>query len=774
MSRSNQANEFNTFVGGLVTEASPLTFPGNAALDINNYKLSKTGTISRRLGMDYETSSVSIDSGVAVGVDGEVAVTTHNWDNVGGNSSLKFIVVQTGNVVKFFNTSGTSISGSLVHTHTYPTSEVNTPYSMSVVDGLLVVATGTKQLSSFSYENEVISESTYILKVRDSFGVGYVANNVDYRDSSNLTKRPHVNPGGSPHVYNLRNSTYSQLRVAANSENIEDPIKTFIDLDSLTPIYPSNSDSLVSALYADPNDSDDRVTERFFPETLIKSPVGNFESPKGYFIIDALERGTSRLSEAANLVSNVSEYKYFVDSLPLDRTPGGATVVGEFSGRVWYSGFSGVVEGGDKFSPKMSSYILFSQLVSTSSDLGKCYQDGDPTSKTSPDLVDTDGGFIRLDDAYNILKFINIGSALIVIAENGVWSIQGGNNFGFTALDYKVSKITDHGCVNVNSPVLVDSSVVYWGDDGIYQITTNELGDLTSVNMTNSTIQKLYEEISDLDKANVQGEFDSYERTIRWVYGNRLGEGSSVKELILDVNLSAFYKNSINSVNSQFPKLVSPVEVPPFKIGSVTSGVVHDGDAVVNGVDTITNTSNIRVNGLRELVYVTVTSTSPTVEYTFSKYSDRDFVDWKSFDSIGLDSPAYILTGYNGGGDFQRNKQIPYITFHFERTEDGFTTDALGDLYPTHESSCKVQAQWEWSNSPASGRWGREFQAYRYKRFYMPEDASDDYDTGFSVVSTKNKLRGKGKVLSLLIQTEPLKDCKLLGWSTITSVANNV
>ena len=54
MPQSNQTGEFNTFVGGLVTEASPLTFPENASIDEANFELDRNGSRSRRLGMDYE------------------------------------------------------------------------------------------------------------------------------------------------------------------------------------------------------------------------------------------------------------------------------------------------------------------------------------------------------------------------------------------------------------------------------------------------------------------------------------------------------------------------------------------------------------------------------------------------------------------------------------------------------------------------------------------------------------------------------------------------
>lgn len=82
-----------------------------------------------------------------------------------------------------------------------------------------------------------------------------------------------------------------------------------------------------------------------------------------------------------------------------------------------------------------------------------------------------------------------------------------------------------------------------------------------------------------------------------------------------------------------------------------------------------------------------------------------------------------------------------------------------------NESSCLVQAQWEWNTSDDAGRWGQEFQAYRYRQLYFAEDDSATISYGYSVITTRNKLRGKGRALSLKFRTEPGKDLQLLGWS---------
>ena len=82
-----------------------------------------------------------------------------------------------------------------------------------------------------------------------------------------------------------------------------------------------------------------------------------------------------------------------------------------------------------------------------------------------------------------------------------------------------------------------------------------------------------------------------------------------------------------------------------------------------------------------------------------------------------------------------------------------------------NESSCIVQAQWEWCTSNDSGRWGQEFQAYRYRQMYFSDETSGTASYGYSVITTRNKIRGKGRALSFKFKTEPGKDLQLLGWS---------
>jgi hypothetical protein len=173
-------------------------------------------------------------------------------------------------------------------------------------------------------------------------------------------------------------------------------------------------------------------------------------------------------------------------------------------------------------------------------------------------------------------------------------------------------------------------------------------------------------------------------------------------------------------------------------------------------------------------MYLVVTATSPSISFSFGLYKNPSFRDWVSVNGVGVDARAYLLTGWMTGGDSQRYKQVPYAIFHFNKTENGFEEDEVGDWIPTRQSSCKVSAQWDWSNSAVSGQWGKQFQAYRFKRHFTPSEISNPFNNGYQTVVTKNKIRGKGRALSLLIETEPDKDCQLLGWSMVMTANGNI
>ena len=772
MTRQINPVEVNTFVAGLITEASPLTFPANASLDEDNFVLNRDGSRQRRLGMDLEEGYVNIPTFIPYLPGVDIATSSLKWSNAGGNPNKTLIVFQLGNELRVFDTDANPISAGLLYGRVFGSVALTQQFSYAVVDGTLVVVTGQREVTVLEYSGGVVTTSDSYLLIRDQFGLTDVVSSVNLRQGTGVTIRPSAKTDA--HIYNLRNQTFAQPRKVIGPELIKDPIQEFFD--KAPSRYPSNSDAVTYALYSDTNDGDDRNSERFNAKDIIGSPVGTFPAPKGYFIIDALARGTSRLSEYNKLMAQYPELTIGISALPIDTTPGGASVVSEYAGRVFYAGFSGEIIGPDENSPRMSSYVLFSQLVEDPTDITTCYQDGDPTSKETPDLLDTDGGFIRIEGAYNVVRLINIGNALAVLAENGVWLIQGGSDYGFKATNYMTTKITNHGCDSPGSVVVVDNTFMYWSDDGIYNVAPNQFGDYIAENVTKKTVQKYYDLIDGLDRRACKGIYDTYEKKIRWLYGGRIDSLSKAKELVLDVTLGAFYPSTISQldVGGRLPLPLSGVIVPPFRTLEVDVPVTVGTVPVTVSSAPVTVRDNVTQSTTREVIYAILTSLTPTLTFTFGSYKDQFHKDWRSVDGVGVDAESFLLTGYLSGGDYQRGKQVPYITTHFMKTEDGFASDSNGDLFPTNPSSCIMQVQWDWANSANSGKWGREFQAYKFRRHYMPLNDADTFDNGYATVQSRNKLRGQGKVLSLLFRSEPDNHMHLLGWSMVMGNNSNV
>lgn len=175
MPRTYTPVEQNTFVAGLITEASPLTFPQNASLDEENFVLSKKGSRARRLGMDFEDGFTIIDTDVSMPADKNLIVSSFKWQNVGGDASRTLIVVQVAQKLLFFDAAAVPLSSGLITTWTYNLSEVVRKFSYASVDGILVVVTGGKDIDTFTYDNGIITKLSKRLKIRDLFGVTDIA-----------------------------------------------------------------------------------------------------------------------------------------------------------------------------------------------------------------------------------------------------------------------------------------------------------------------------------------------------------------------------------------------------------------------------------------------------------------------------------------------------------------------------------------------------------------------------------------------------------------------
>lgn len=677
MPRNYQPVEFNTFVGGLVTEASPLTFPLNASLDEENFTLNKDGTRSRRAGLQFETGFGVITSDSAL-VDGELVTSSFKWTNAGGLSTNTIVCVQMGNTIDFFQGNAQTISLTKFYTYTFSGLSPVLKFSYASVDGKLVVANGQKQVCVFTYDNSIVDRTKAIsvkfkkLFIRDLFGLDDISGGRDLRAGTDISWRPGGVTGN--HIYNLRNQGWATPRPSWTGDN--SPVDVMQDFaNNAGGQYPSNADNITSYIYANTDSKSSKTLQRFDVENIVNNPPANTESPIGYFIIDALDRGNSRRQAISDLASKYPENNFYLNNAAMaairaDQTPSGATCVCEYGGRVWYAGFPGQVTQGDTHSPKLNSYLLFSRLVTDEGDINLCYQVADPTDPNGSDLVDTDGGFLRVEGAYGIYGMAVLQSTLFVLAENGIWSVSGGSTSGFTATNYQVAKLTSSGCISQGSIVVMQDSIFYWGVDGIYAITRNEFGDFKSSNITNKTIKSFYMAIPDTSIRKAEGIYDSYDGYVKWLFNNYLTASDDVIELNLDVNTGAYFKYRIKTYNTGFPLLIKAIQTDPYRIIQISNNIIiSDGSDVItaDGSQVVVGATN-QVGGLKEITYLTLTSDST---YTFSGYSEPFHYDWTDIDGFGMDAKAFLLTGVLAGGDYQRGKQIIYQTTHFSKTETG-------------------------------------------------------------------------------------------------------
>ena len=746
--------DFTTFVKGFVTEANPLSFPDNAALVDTNFVLNIDGSRNRRLGMDYESNYNLISTGVSTS-DKNIAITSHIWHAVSNRGDLEFGVIQVGTSLYFFSTKNGNISTNPVNhgNALIITGDKNNPILGTSIHGRFVISNGQQEVTILSYDviTDTVTSVTKRITIRDLFGVDDGLD-VDERPTT-LTLR---------HKYNLRNqgwpSTFSTSNDSSGSATANrDPIEyTNSNLNR----YPANSEIIWAAKLSSASNAG--AVNSFSPWDLDKTQFGNTPAPKGSYVIDIFNRGQSR-RDAGFTIETPTETN---PSLPLDKSEGGIVAVSTFSGRVFYAVKETSFSEKDGKSPNIGTMIFFSRASNSIDDWVKCHAEADPSSEHVFDPVATDGGFITIPEMGQVINMKPKGQSLFVFATNGVWEIHGGEN-PFSATNQEVMRTTNIGAVNRDCIIYAEDRICYWGRSGIYLITSDAITLRGSNNdLTFSTIQSFFDDIDVSIKEKAIGTYDQYTRTFRWLYSDE-GERFYNKELVYDVKLEAFYINEIKSSG-----------VTPWVVGYMTIAdpiYLTTFDTVLNNTDNVIVTEagidlEVRIStstpderALGSTKYLTVIESDGEYKFTFSHYRNINFLDWYSYNGVGIDANATLLTGFITAGSPLTGKEISYITAYFKRTESGFNPD--GSVIDP--SSCIIQTQWDWTDSIGQGRWGREFEAYRLPRLFMMLTPEDEFDYGYTTVVTKNKLRGHGRALSVLFKTKPGYNLHIYGWSIV-------
>jgi len=742
MAKASSEKQHNNFVRGLITEATALTFPESASVDEDNFVLERTGKRLRRLGVDYETNYVKKATGLTETVLAGSKQSLHRWNSPDGDTSKMVGIIRSFNKLWFINLLNVSPTTEYLNSGNALTITglANSDIQVTTINNNVVLVSADIDdpiLLTYNSVTDVVSQTSLTLQIRDTWGID---------DGLAFDERPTTL--SDEHFYNLRNQGWSPKIVSTcGSDAINCTFTTLAE-------YPSNADVWTLGKEADTTDS--ATFEKYNPTFMDRASTDNAPAPKGRFVIDALHRGASRVTESG------------IAALPTDKENGNITTVATYAGRVFYSGVTSSITTGDSESPYYSGFIFFTQVASATSALAKCYTAADPTSEDINDVIDTDGGTIQIPDISKVVKLISTKGSLLVFAENGVWEIFGDTG-GFKATSFQVSKISSIGTESPRSIVEVNGSVAYWSRSGVFLLSQESTtGRYQSESISLTTVQSFYNNISNVAIQNAIGMYEEQENRIRWLYNDTEDYATDNyinkynRELVLDLTLKAFYPNTISPLASGSPFITDYIVLPRFTATDSTEDVIVGTDVVLAATVGVTVTTSLRSN--RRTTYAFLVSAGTDI--TIGRYSNTSFLDWYTENTAGVDYSSYLITGYDIFGDLMRKKYIPYLFMYFDRTEDGFTEVGLA-LMPDNPSGCLVQAQWDWADSINSGKWGTAFQTYRYKRNYIPTGASDTFDYGKNVIVTKSKLRGNGKALSLRIESETGKDMKLLGWAVL-------
>lgn len=716
MAQSLSQKAVNNFVRGLITEAAELTFPEGASVDELNCDLRRDGTRRRRLGVEYETGNVLS----TFTLSNSEQTSTGSWVNVGGNADLEFLVFQKGARLYFYNKGelpySEQVESNSVNLSSYEQSGSNgadtAKCQFTSIKGTLVVSSPEINTIAIQYSSGTFTVTQISFEIRD---FEYQGNTSEYYEEKSSPSQDRK--------YDTQNAGWVGTKGAA-------ALSTWSAANSSK--YPP----LTHPWYAgkDSNgDFDAAEWDRIYGGTTL---TGN-----GHYILDFFTKDRATASGLTGLTK------------PTDAETSRFRCAESFSGRVFYAGIDSAENAGT---------IVFSKLVETVDDLGICHQQNDPTAEYLSDLLDTDGGVIRIPDAVKIQRLYAYQNSLFVFAENGVWQIAGVDGV-FRASSFSVNRVTRVGILQPQTFVEAEGIPFWWSRFGIHTLTTDPVsGQGQEQNLTIPTIQSFWDAIDSDAKLNVTAVYDAINKRIYWGYPN--ADETVVSKLnnflILDVPLQAFFPWKISDQASNTDAIVglafysgygaSEVELDVTANNGVDDVVTSAGDDVVSTQISNTTTGDPAI--------ILICRDGGTNKITFGAFTAIDFLDWGD-----TNYSSFAETGYDFIGDVITKKNAPYIVTYCRVTETGFTGNESAGYEPIRPSGLNVSAAWDFSEN-----FGAAQQVYRLKFPVFPNNSDlTDFDYPQDVITSRVKIRGHGRSMRIKYESEQGKDFLLLGWGMV-------
>ena len=391
--------------------------------------------------------------------------------------------------------------------------------------------------------------------------------------------------------------------------------------------------------------------------------------------------------------------------------------VASYAGRICYAGAE---------NPKTADVVYYSQVLDGADRYADCYQEADPTNETNNILIDSDGGQIQIPELEGVVAMRPYQSSLLVFSKRGVWELSGGNQKYFSATNYEIRKLSDVHCVSGSGIAVGEQGVIFVAREGVMIIAPSENGYLRAQNISEGTIQKLWNEIPNERQDKVKIVYDTVLKRAHILYTDdpTMPLNAFTKALIFDLRLQAFYKYNYGG--------------NPYNY--ITTAFISD--------------ANRSIDSRGRVKYI-------SYEPPFFELAFNDMDSLQFYDFTGIEAPAFIETGWDAPNNTVQKTQACYMKVYMRRTD----TDLLNGT-TVNPASLTAQTKWGWADSGIGGKYGRLQQVYKRRRAQVVNEADTVLDDGTPVLCTKLKVRGRGEVLSIRFEGEAGKDAHLIGWAT--------
>lgn len=541
------------------------------------------------------------------------------------------------------------------------------------------------------------------------------------RDTSGIEEPGHPSNDTMPsvltneHMYNLLNQGWDGTYTRVDDNTCTPGTGKIADFKSSRNVYPSNA--LTWYVMKDANGA-------FAPATVVNHAFGTSLAPRGKIIMNAysLNRG---------VVSGVTPIKPspYANHRPED--------ICFFAGRLWYA---------------LDGRVLYSQIIAEDTTLAdRCYQAADPTSEDVPDPIDTDGGVMNIQQCGKILRLATLGRGLCVFGDKGVVAILPGNAQGFTPTSYYQQVVSSVGTVSKRAVISVGDAIYYWSALGVFRVAFNENGQLVSENISFGTIHTFFKNLKPVSISNCIAKLNSIKNEIHFMYPTNEDAPKELNAVLkYNVVTGSWTPRNVPLTEMSSPFIVDAVEIRNPIDTQPKAIIESEGDTVyVNGEVVEIKKKDEDYIGFDSLSYLVVDGNSMRV--TFANCTNIEHKDWTVGDvkGNGYNYTSYLVTHPIVFQDIYTNKQAPYITTTYKRSEEG-------NLF---KSGCFMSARWNWAFSAAAYNWDVKQQTYR-----LPSDQVyrlDEYDEYKEFVMTKTRVRGSGKALQLKFENDGSKDFRL-------------